>query len=62
MAQFKIQNNSDNTIIQVIAMNIDEEQNVLVKNSDSLDIISIADFKDMILGANGIPATYHIVD
>jgi len=63
MSKFKIQNISDNSIIDIIAINIDNENNILVKDGDSASIITIADFKDMILGTqDGEKATHKIID
>jgi hypothetical protein len=63
MAKFKIQNISDKTIIDIIAINIDNENNVLIKESNSVSTISIDDFKDMVLGTKtGEKATYIILD
>lgn len=63
MAKFKIQNISDNTIIEIIAMNIDNENNILIKEGNSVSTISIDDFKDMVLGTKaGEKATYIILD
>lgn len=63
MSRFKIQNIEDNSIIEVIAMNIDNENNVLIKESNSVSTISIDYFKDMVLGTKaGEKATYIILD
>jgi len=63
MAKFKIQNLSDNSIIEVIAMNIDNENNLLIKEGNSASILSINDFKDMVLGTNeGDKPTYLVLD
>jgi hypothetical protein len=50
MSQFKIQNISDKTIIEIISMNIDNENNILVFEDDTFEIISLNNFKNMILG------------
>lgn len=52
MSLFKIQSISDNSIIEIIAMNIDNENNILIIEDGSLDVISLNKFKDMILGEN----------
>ena len=50
MSRFKIQNKEDNSIIEIVAMNIDNENNVLIKENNSVSTISLNDFKDMVLG------------
>lgn len=50
MSQFKIQNISDRTIIEIISMNIDNENNILIYEEDTFEIIKLNDFKNMILG------------
>jgi hypothetical protein len=52
MSLFKIQNISDKSIIEIIAMNIDNENNILAKEGDIAFLISIIDFKDMMLGTS----------
>lgn len=49
---FKIQSIKDNSMIEIISMNIDNENNILIVQDNELGILSIADFKDMILGTN----------
>jgi hypothetical protein len=67
---FQIQNITDNSIIEIISMNIDNENNILILQDNELGILSIADFKDMAFGANknpdrpneeAKPATYRLV-
>jgi len=63
MSRFKIQNKEDNIIIEIVAMNIDNENNVLIKENNSVSTISLDDFKDMVLGTTaGEKATYIILD
>ena len=64
---FKIQNITDNTIIEIISMNIDSENNILVFQDNELSILRIDEFKDMILGKTSRPnenaksATYTLI-
>jgi hypothetical protein len=63
MSKFKIQNIENNSIIEIIAMNIDDVNNILIKENRKASIISISEFKDMILGSlNGDKATHIILD
>ena len=63
MSVFRIQNLEDNSIIEIIAINIDNENNILVKEGNNTSIINITDFKDMLLGTHdGDQATYKILD
>ncbi len=63
MAQFRIQNIQDNSVIEIIAMNIDNENNILAKEDDKVSIIAISDFKDMVLGAlDGEEPTHRIIE
>lgn len=63
MVQFKIQNISDNSVIEIIAMNIDNENNILVKEGDKTSILNLSDFKDMVLGTlDGEEATHRIIE
>jgi peroxiredoxin len=60
---FKIQNIHDKSVIEIIAMNVDNENNVLIKEGGIVSIITISEFKDMVIGSNiGNPAIYRIVD
>ena len=52
---FKIQNITDNSILEIISMNIDNENNILILQDNELGILSIANFKDMVLGTNKNP-------
>ena len=47
---FKLQKIADNSIIEILAMNIDNENNILISENNELDILKLEDFKDMILG------------
>ena len=64
---FRIQKIEDNSIIEIISMNIDSDNNILILEDNELNILSINDFKDMILGTNRNPneeakqATYRLV-
>lgn len=49
---FQLQNIKDNSIIEIISMNIDNENNILILQDNELDILSLANFKDMVLGTN----------
>jgi len=63
MARFRIQNIEDNSVIEIIAMNIDNENNILAKEDNKATIITISDFKDMVLGSlDGGVATYKIIE
>lgn len=63
MAQFRIQNIEDNSVIEIIAMNIDNENNILAKEDDRASIIAISDFKDMVLEAlDGEKSTHRIIE
>jgi len=55
MGIFKIKNIEDDSIVEVISMNIDIENNILVLQNGKLDILGINNFKDMILGTNPNP-------
>lgn len=44
MSRFKIQNKEDNSINEIIAMNIDDENNVLIKERNSVSTISLNNF------------------
>ncbi len=52
MCGFKIKKISDDSIIDIISMNIDNDNCVLISKDGSLDIISLNKFKDMIMGEN----------
>ncbi len=63
MAQFRIQSIEDNSVIEIIAMNIDNENNILAKEGNRVTILTISDFKEMVLGTlDGEEATYRIID
>jgi hypothetical protein len=63
MARFSIQNIEDNSVIEIIAMNIDNENNILAQEDSKATIITISDFKDMVLGTlDGKVATYKIIE
>ena len=47
---FKLLKIADNSIIEIITMNIDSENNILISENNQLDILKLQDFKDMILG------------
>ena len=49
---FKIRSIEDNSIVEIISMNIDHENNILVLEDNELGILSINEFKDMILGTS----------
>ncbi|PWA03984.1 hypothetical protein [Flavobacterium psychrotolerans] len=67
MCRFKIQNVNDDTIIEIISMNIDNENNILAVEETVPYILSISEFKDKILGTNSDntgeskEATYKII-
>ena len=59
MALFKIQNLLDNSETEIIAMNIDKENNILRSEDNNLGVLSIEDFKEMVLGGmNGEKPTH----
>lgn len=62
MSIFKIQNLNDNSIIEIVAMNIDNENNILTKEGETISVVNIEEFKDMVLGQNGREATYKITE
>ncbi len=47
---FKLLKIADNSIIEILSMNIDSENNILISENNQLDILKLQDFKDMILG------------
>lgn len=47
---FKIIEITTNSIIEILAMNIDNENNLLIAENNRIDILRIEDFKDMVLG------------
>lgn len=49
---FKIQRIADNSVIEILSMNIDNEHNILVIQDGELGILKLEDFKDMILGTS----------
>ena len=62
MAILKLKNKKDSSIIEIIAFNIDDKQNVLIKRDNDISILKINEFKDMVLGTlNGEPPTYIVV-
>lgn len=63
MAQFRIENIEDNSVIEIIAMNIDNENNILAKEGDKAIILTISDFNDMVLGTlGGEEANYRLIE
>lgn len=63
MAQFRIENIEDNSVIEIIAMNIDNENNILAKEGDKAFILTISDFKDIVLGTlGGKEANYRLIE
>lgn len=50
--RFKIKHITDHSIIEIISMNIDNENNILVLEDNELGILRIGEFKDMILGTS----------
>lgn len=50
MAMFTLRDLSDGSTIEVLAMNIDASHQVLVKDEAGVRVITIDDFKDMVLG------------
>jgi hypothetical protein len=50
--RFKIKHITDHSIIEIISMNIDNENNILVLEDNELGVLSIGEFKDMILGTS----------
>ena len=53
MVILKLKNKTDNSITEIIAFNIDNENNILIKEDDKIDFISLETFKDMMLGTSG---------
>lgn len=68
MAILKLKSKIDNSIIEIISFNIDNDNDILIKEDKQIDIISLQKFKEMTLGTksqNGIKAadpTHEITD
>ena len=63
MSIFKVKNLEDNSVIEIFAMNIDNDNNILIKEWEIVAIIKINDFKDMLLGStDGKNVTHKIID
>lgn len=59
MGKFVLQKIDDNSLIQILAMNIDNDNNILVLENNELEILSLDRFKDMILGCKDGNAATH---
>ena len=68
MAILKLKNKTDNSIIEIISFNIDNDNDILIIEDKQIDVISLQKFKEMTLGtkaANGTKAadpTHEITD
>ena len=50
MAIIKLKNKTDNSITEIISFNIDNQNNILIKEDGKINIISLSIFKDMTIG------------
>lgn len=63
MSRFKIQDKEDKTIIEIIAININDKHEVLTKEDGRGKVILLNDLLDMICGTKeGDVATHIILD